>query len=112
MVDKILFEGVLMTRVYDVFDKFSILNIVIGLLLGVYLSINYASTNIWFVSVPLILIIGLVMTLPPIIDYFNRKGKFNDNTSASALLEAFLLNVAMIAVCSAFGFAICSLLNV
>lgn len=101
-----------MTRVYDVFDKFSILNVVIGLLLGVYLSINYASSNIWFVSIPFILIIGLVMTLPPIIDYFNRKGKFNDNTSVNALLEAFLLNVAMIAVCTAFGFAICSFLNI
>lgn len=101
-----------MTRVYDVFDKFSILNIVIGLALGIYLSFNYTSSNIWFVSIPLILILGLIMTIPPIIDYYRRKDKYDDHTSANSLVEAFLLNVAMIAVCTAFAFAICSFINI
>jgi ABC-type amino acid transport system permease subunit len=99
-----------MTRVYDVFDKFSILNIVIGFALGFYLVFNNTS-NLWFVSIPLIFILGIIMTIPPILDYFLRKGKFNDNTNINALVEAFILNVLMIAVCTAFGIAITSFLH-
>lgn len=97
-----------MTRVYEIFDKFSILNVFIGLLLGVYLSFNHGSSNLWFVSIPFIIVIGFIMTIPPILDYYLRRGKFNDNTSFNSLIEAFLLNVAMIAVCTAFGIAISS----
>lgn len=100
-----------MTRVYEVFDKLSILNVIIGFALGIYLSFNNNGSNIWFESIPVILIIGLIMTIPPIIDYYRRKGSFNDNTSINSLIEAFLLNVGMIAVCTAFGFAICSFLH-
>ena len=94
-----------MTRVYDVFDKFSILNIIIGFALGVYLSFQNSS-NIWFDAIPFILVIGLIMTIPPIIDYFMRKDKFDDHTSGRAIIEAFCLNVAMITVCTAFGIVI------
>lgn len=100
-----------MTRVYDVFDKFSILNVIIGFALGFYLVLNGDSSNIWFRSIPLILMVGLVMTIPPIIDYFLRKDKFNDHTSINALVEAFILNVLMIAVCTAFGIAIASFIH-
>ena len=99
-----------MTRVYDVFDKFSILNIVIGFALGFYLVFNNTS-NLWFVSIPLIFVLGIIMTIPPILDYLLRKGKFNDNTNINALFEAFILNVLMIAVCTAFGIAIASFLH-
>ena len=97
-----------MTRVYDVFDKFAIFNIIIGFALGFYLAFNFSSSNIWFRSIPFILVIGLIMTLPPIIDYFLRKDKYNDHTSINAIVEAFILNVLMIAVCTAFGIAIAS----
>ena len=95
-----------MTRVYEVFDKLAILNIIIGFALGFYLSFNHGSSNLWFDSIPFIIIIGFIMTIPPIIDYFSRRGKFNDNTNINALIEAFILNVLMIAVCTAFGIAI------
>ncbi len=100
-----------MTRVYEVFDKFSILNVVVGLALGIYLAFNHGSSNLWFDSIPFILIIGFIMTIPPIIDYFLRRGKFDDNTSINSLVEAFILNVLMIAVCTAFGIAIGSFLR-
>ncbi len=95
-----------MTRVYDVFDKFSILNVIVGFALGFYLAFNHNSSNLWFDSIPFILIIGFIMTIPPIVDYFLRKNKFDDHTSINAIIEAFLLNVAMIAVCTAFGIVI------
>ena len=95
-----------MTRVYDVFDKFAILNIIIGLGLGIYLALNNSSSNLWFESIPFIIVIGIIMTLPPIVDYFLRRGKVDDHTSINAILEAFILNVLMIAVCTAFGIAI------
>lgn len=92
-----------MTRVYDVFDKFSILDIIIGFGLGFYLAFNHNSSNLWFEAVPFVIVIGLIMTIPPVVDYIVRKNKYDDHTSARALVEAFLLNVAMIAVCTAFG---------
>ena len=95
-----------MTRVYDVFDKFSILNIIIGFALGVYLAFNHSSSNLWFDAIPFIIIIGFIMTLPPIVDSMLRKNKYNDKTSLNAIVEAFLLNVAMITVCTAFGIVI------
>ncbi len=95
-----------MTRVYDVFDKFSILNIIVGFALGFYLAFNHNSSNLWFDSIPFIVIFGFIMTIPPIVDYFLRRGKFNDGTSINALVEAFILNVLMIAVCTAFGIAL------
>ena len=95
-----------MTRVYYVFDKFSIITIIIGFILGVYLAFNHNSSNLWFDSVPFIIIFGFIMTIPPIVDYFLRRGKFDDDTSINALVEAFILNVLMIAVCTAFGIAI------
>lgn len=97
-----------MTRVYDVFDKFSILNIIIGFGLGIYLAFNHGSSNLWFVAVPFIIVIGLIMTIPPIADYFIRRHKHNDYTSINAIVEAFILNVLMIAVCTAFGIALAS----
>ena len=94
-----------MTRVYDVFDKFSILNIIIGFALGFYLSFQNSS-NIWFDAVPFILIIGVIMTVPPIVDAMIRKNNYEDKTSVNAIIEAFILNVAMITVCTAFGIVI------
>ncbi|MBQ2831526.1 hypothetical protein [Methanobrevibacter sp.] len=95
-----------MTRVYDVFDKFSILNIIIGFALGIYLAFNHNSSNIWFDAIPFILIIGFIMTIPPIVDSMIRKNKSGEKTSINAIIEAFLLNVAMITVCTAFGIVI------
>ncbi|WP_298501529.1 hypothetical protein [uncultured Methanobrevibacter sp.] len=92
-----------MTRVYDVFDKFSILAIIIGFVLGFYLAFNHNSSNIWFDAIPFIIVIALILTLPPVIDSIRIKNKTGNDIPINALVEAYFLNVAILVVCTAFG---------
>ena len=39
-----------MGKVYDVFDKFSIISIAIGFILGLYLAVNHNDSNLWLLS--------------------------------------------------------------
>ena len=95
-----------MTRVYYIFDKFSIITIIIGFVLGIYLAFNHNSSNLWFDAIPFIIIIALIMTLPPIIDLINSVRKYGEKFSWPAIVEAFILNVLMLVVCTAFGIVI------
>lgn len=92
-----------MGRVYQVFDKLSILTIIVGLLLGGYLAINYNSSNLWFIAVPIIIAIAFIITLPVLIDAVVSKDKHDNVFPTRALIEAFLLNIAILIVCTAFG---------
>lgn len=94
-----------MTRVYYVFDKLTLLNIFIGLVLGVYLTF-YSSSNLWFQAIPIVVVISFIMTIPIIIDVFISKDKHNNQVPGRAILESFLLNIAILAVCTAFGVAL------
>ena len=92
-----------MTRVYDVFDKFSIVTIIIGFALGVYLAFNHNSSNIWFDAIPFIIVIALILTLPPLIDSIRIKNKYGKDLPVKGLIESYFLNVAILVVCTAFG---------
>lgn len=92
-----------MGRVYNVFDKFSILDIIIGFALGFYLAVNHNNSDMWFLAVQLVFIIALIMTLIPILTSIYAKVKHGEDISVNALIEAFILNFAMIGVCLAFG---------
>lgn len=92
-----------MTRVYYVFDKVSIITIAIGFILGIFLAFNNTSSNVWFDAIPFIIIIAAIMTLPPLIDLFHSMYKYGEKFSLSAIVEAFLLNIAILVVCTAFG---------
>ena len=95
-----------MTRVYDIFDKISIVTIAIGLILGIYLAFNHNSSNLWFDAIPFILIIAVIMTLPPLFDLLHAMHKYGEKFSLPAIVEAFLLNIAILVVCTAFGIVI------
>lgn len=95
-----------MTRVYQVFDKLSIIAIIIGLVLGFYLAINHNSSNLWFDAIPFIILIAIIITAPTIFDALLFKEKHNNKFPTRGLIEAFLLNIAILAVCTAFGIAI------
>lgn len=92
-----------MTRVYYIFDKFSIITIIIGFVLGIYLAFNNSSSNLWFDAIPFIIIIAAIMTLPPLIDSLRSKDNPDAKFPWSAIIEAYLLNVAILVVCTAFG---------
>lgn len=99
-------KGVLMTRVYYIFDKFSIITIAIGFVLGFYLAINHNSSNLWFDAIPFIIVIAGIMTLPPILDSLRLMKKGNAKFSWPQIIEAYFLNVAILVVCTAFGIVI------
>lgn len=92
-----------MTRVYDIFDKYSILTIIVGFVLGFYLAFNHNSSNVWFDAIPFIIIIALILTLPPIVDSIRLKNKEGKDIPVNGLVEAYFLNVAILIVCTAFG---------
>ncbi|MBQ2652034.1 MAG: hypothetical protein IJF83_00615 [Methanobrevibacter sp.] len=95
-----------MTRVYYIFDKVSIITIIIGFILGIYLAFNHNSSNLWFDAIPFIIVIAAIMTLPPIFDLIHSVKKYGEKFSWAAIVEAYFLNVAMLVVCTAFGIVI------
>ena len=99
-----------MGKVYDIFDKFSIISIAIGFILGLYLAVNHNDSNLWLRAIPFILVFSLIMTLIPFISVVVDNIKNNVKFPIRELIEAFFLNVAMIAVCLAFGVVVGSFL--
>jgi len=95
-----------MGRVYDIFDKFSIISIIIGLLLGLFLAINHNDSNVWVNAIPFIFIFALIMTFMPTFAAILAKITNDEKFSFFEIFEAFLLNLAMIGVCTAFGLVI------
>lgn len=99
-----------MGKVYDVFDKFSIISIAIGFILGLYLAVNHNDSNLWLRSIPFVLAFSFIMTLPPLISVVMDNVKNNVKFPIKDIIEAFFLNVGMITVCMAFGVVIGSFL--
>ena len=95
-----------MGKVYDVFDKFSIISIAIGFILGLYLAVNHNDSNLWIRSIPFVLAFSFIMTLPPLISVVVDNVKNNVKFPIKDIIEAFFLNVGMITVCMAFGVVI------
>lgn len=99
-----------MGKIYDVFDKFSIISIAIGFILGIYLAVNHNDSNLWVRSIPFILVFSLIMTLVPLVSAVIDNVKNGTKFPVWDIIEAFLLNVAMITVCMAFGVVVGSFL--
>lgn len=96
--------------VYRVFDKFSIICIFVGLAIGLYLAVNNSDSNLWMKTIPFIIVFSLLLTIAPafsaILDSISGNGKI----SIFEIVEAFLLNLAMTGVCTAFGLLFGSLI--
>lgn len=99
-----------MGRVYDVFDKFSIIDIIIGLILGFILAIHHDNSNLWLTAIQLVIIFAIIMTIFPVVASVHAKYNHGEKIAIRPLIEAFILNVAMIAVCVVFGMVIGSFL--
>lgn len=99
-----------MTRIYDAFDKFSIVDIVFGFIFGLYLAVFHDDPDLWIFAVAVVLIFCIIMTLIPIAVVIHAKIKYSEKISIRGLIEAFILNVGMTSVSLAFGFVIGSFL--
>ena len=95
-----------MGKIYDAFDKYCILDIIIGFIFGIYLAVNHNDAHIWLIATQFVLIFSFVVSLVPIGVAIHSKYKYSEKIPVKALLEAFALNVAMTAVCAAFGVVI------
>lgn len=95
-----------MGQVYNVFDKFAVLNIIIGLVLGIYLGVNHNDSNLWYTAIKFIIVLAFVMTLIPTFTSIYAKIMDDKDIPVSSLIEAYFLNFGMIGVCLAFGVVI------
>ncbi len=98
-----------MGLVYDVFDKYSILDIIIGFALGYYLAVFHDDPNLWIIAAIVIIGVGAVISIMPIVASVRAKARGEGEISGPELLEAFLLNIAMLAVSTSLGFVIASI---
>lgn len=98
-----------MGLVYDVFDKFSIIDIIVGFALGYYLAVYHDNPNLWVIAAIVIIGVGAVISLMPIIASFRAKSRGEGEISIPELLEAFILNIAMLAVSTSLGFVVGSI---
>ena len=98
-----------MGLVYDVFDKFSILDIIIGFALGYYLAVYHNDPNLWVIATIVIIGVGAVISILPILASVRAKMRGEGEISVPELVEAFLLNIAMLAVSTSLGFVIGSI---
>lgn len=98
-----------MGLVYDVFDKYSIIDIIVGFALGYYLAIYHNDPNLWVIATIVIIGVGAVISIMPIVASVRAKSRGEGEISIPELLEAFLLNIAMLAVSTSLGFVICSI---
>ena len=93
-----------MGKIYSVFDKYCILDIIVGFIVGFYIAIHHNDSQLWVTATIFVMVFSLIMTLIPICVAIYSKVKNSEDISVPQLVEAFLLNVAMTAVCFAFGF--------
>ena len=98
-----------MGLVYDVFDRYSIINIIVGFALGYYLAVFHDDPNLWIIAAVVIIIVGSIVSIMPVIASVRAKARGEGEISIPELLEAFLLNIAMLAVSTSLGFVIGSI---
>ena len=98
-----------MGLVYDVFDKYSIIDIIIGFALGFCLAVYHDDLHLWVIAAIVIVGVGAVISIMPIMASVKAKARGEGEISMPELLEAFLLNIAMLAVSASLGFVIGSI---
>ena len=99
-----------MGKVYAVFDKFSIICIIVGLALGLYLAIHNNDSDLWMKAISFIIAFSLLLTIAPAFTVILAAITGDEKVSIFEIVEAFLLNLAMTGVCTAFGLVFGSLI--
>ena len=95
-----------MDRVYRVFDKYCVIDIIFGFILGIYVAIFHDTPDLYLISIQLVLLFSIIMTLLPTASVIYAKFKYDEKISVNAIIEAFILNIGMTSVSFAFGFII------
>lgn len=98
-----------MGLIYRVFDKFSIICIIVGVALGIYMAFNNNDPNLWYKAASFAVVFSLLMTIAPTFSVILASINGEDKVSLAEIVEAFFLNFAMTIVCAAFALFFVSL---
>ena len=98
-----------MGLIYRVFDKFSIICIIVGIALGLYMAFNNNDPNLWYKAASFAVAFSLLMTIAPAFSVILASINGDEKVSISEILEAFFLNFAMTVVCASFALVFASL---
>lgn len=100
-----------MDKVQLVNEKIMIIEIIVGFALGIYLGINHDDPNFWFILMQWILFTSFIMTfISALGGYYANIRDSSVEFKISSIIRVFILNLAVIAVSTSFGFIFCSLL--
>lgn len=99
-----------MDYIHQINEKLMIISIILGFILGIYLGIGHDNPDLWFQIVLWIFIVAFVMTFIPAIAGVYAKIRRNEEFNPVSIVRIFILNFAIIAVCTSFGFVFCSIL--
>ena len=98
-----------MSLTYKVFDKFSIICIIVGVILGFYMAFNNNDPNLWYKAASFLIVFSLLMTIAPTFSVILASIMGDEKVSISEIIEAFFLNFAMTLVCASFTLLFVSL---
>lgn len=99
-----------MKKAFEVNEKLMIISIIIGFILGIYLAVGHDNPDLWFLIVQWIILLAIIMTLIPSVAGINARRKDSEEFTALDVVRIFALNIAVIAVCTSFGFVLGSIL--
>ena len=93
-----------MRKAFEVNEKLMILTIILGFIFGIYLAIGHDDPNLWFVVVQWIFLTAIIMTVIAFIAGMTAKTRTGEELTVLDIIRIFALNLAIVAVCTSFGF--------
>lgn len=98
-----------MDKVQQVNEKLMIITIIIGFIFGIYLGIGHDYPDLWITIVEWIFLTAFIMAFISTVSGLYDKTLNDDEFNIISPIRVFALDLAIIAVCTSFGFVFCSL---
>ena len=99
-----------MDKVQKINEKIMIFEIIIGFALGIILGVYHDIPNFWFIVVQWVFLISFIMTfISTLGGYYANMRDSSVEFNIASIFGVFILNVAVIAVSTSFGFVFCSM---
>ena len=99
-----------MDKVQKINEKIMIIESIVGVALGIYLGINHDNPNFWLILLQWIFLTSFIMTLISAVGgYYSNVRDSRVEFNITSVIRVFILNLAVIAVSTSFGFLACSI---
>ena len=91
-------------------ERLAIINVIVGFILGIYLGIGHDNPNLWFDVVQWIVLISFILAfISTLVGVYAKLGDDAAEFNISSPIRVFVLNLAMVAVSTSFGFIFTSI---